>query len=400
MDKEDWTLLLISLGWCGIFVGAYAFNAWRLATRGTRHPYLADAMALIESNKSVMESLGAPLEMKAVEEHSESFAPWKRLVLQLTGPNGTTKIHLIRLYFALSQAFVCARRVGYSEEDLIEQISEEEEGPIWSRPYLLKQWLLQGISDLWNVSRQLFSGRKSCSDGSSGVGKWEIISLFVLTPESLAPGAAEDQGAPSVILLKGRSTDNPDWYSLISPKLSMEKLFSHWIANACLLLVCLYSIRRVRAEWKMAAERLSSLRFVNHFITHHRHLQQLAARQLQDAIVKRSPSRSVPNDGKHSTAVPVRLRYFTGQLSQEAIDGVAHLEIYSGDDAGDDPDFTDKLQCELRLQASRPSASVPYVAFQSTLSLIQEPRDHTDPPFPVVHTYALDPRALTRAPEP
>ncbi|XP_026194138.1 uncharacterized protein LOC34618001 [Cyclospora cayetanensis] len=336
MDKEDWTLLLISLGWCGIFVGAYAFNAWRLATRGTRHPYLADAMALIESNKSVMESLGAPLEMKAVEEHSESFAPWKRLVLQLTGPNGTTK------------AFVCARRVGYSEEDLIEQISEEEEGPIWSRPYLLKQWLLQGISDLWNVSRQLFSGRKSCSDGSSGVGKWEIISLFVLTPESLAPGAAEDQGAPSVILLKGRSTDNPDWSGM----------------------------------------------------QHHRHLQQLAARQLQDAIVKRSPSRSVPNDGKHSTAVPVRLRYFTGQLSQEAIDGVAHLEIYSGDDAGDDPDFTDKLQCELRLQASRPSASVPYVAFQSTLSLIQEPRDHTDPPFPVVHTYALDPRALTRAPEP
>lgn len=28
MEKEDWILLCISLGWCGIFAGAAAFNAW------------------------------------------------------------------------------------------------------------------------------------------------------------------------------------------------------------------------------------------------------------------------------------------------------------------------------------------------------------------------------------
>ena len=43
----------------------------------------------------------------------------------------------------------------------------------------------------------------------------------------------------------------------------------------------------------------------------------------------------------------MRLRYFTGQLSREAIDGVAHLEIHTQENAGHDPDFADMLQCEL-----------------------------------------------------
>lgn len=28
MEPEDWILLMISLGWCGIFAGATTFNAW------------------------------------------------------------------------------------------------------------------------------------------------------------------------------------------------------------------------------------------------------------------------------------------------------------------------------------------------------------------------------------
>lgn len=40
------------------------------------------------------------------------------------------------------------------------------------------------------------------------------------------------------------------------------------------------------------------------------------------------------------------------------------------------------------------------VCCRSSLSLIQEPRDATDPPFPVVRTYALDPKAIDKLPEP
>lgn len=83
-------------------------------------------------------------------------------------------------------------------------------------------------------------------------------------------------------------------------------------------------------------------------VQHHPHLQQLAARQLQDASRKRIPPAAFASIGNNNDVAPqVRMQYFTGQLSREAIDGVAHLEIQHGDDAADDPDFSDKLQCEL-----------------------------------------------------
>lgn len=44
---------------------------------------------------------------------------------------------------------------------------------------------------------------------------------------------------------------------LIAPEQNTERLFSHWIANSCLLLLCAYSMRRARKEWKMAAQRVS-----------------------------------------------------------------------------------------------------------------------------------------------
>lgn len=83
---------------------------------------------------------------------------------------------------------------------------------------------------------------------------------------------------------------------------------------------------------------------------HHRDLQLLTTRQLQDAV-RRSQSRDtsdcVTAGDKHGKAPQVHLRYFTGQLSHEAINGVAHLEIRSRDDTGGDPDIADMLQCEL-----------------------------------------------------
>ena len=45
-----------------------------------------------QSDAAVVELLGTPLDVKAVEEHSETFAPWKRLVLQLRGPRDCTHV--------------------------------------------------------------------------------------------------------------------------------------------------------------------------------------------------------------------------------------------------------------------------------------------------------------------
>ncbi|CDJ43458.1 hypothetical protein, conserved [Eimeria tenella] len=387
MEKEDWILLCISLGWCGIFAGAAAFNAWRASTREERHPYIKDAISTLKCNKAVVEYVGEPFEVKITEEHSETFAPWKRLVLKLKGPKRST------------QAFVCAQRDGYSEHELIDKV-DEEEGSLWTRPYLLKQWLVNAISDAWDVMRVLSAPKGTEGRYSTdGIGHWKVMSLFVLAPQDQLPESSGcPKGTPSVISCKGSPEDNPDWYRLIAPEQNTERLFSHWIANSCLLLLCAYSMRRARKEWKMAAQRLSSLRFVSHFTKHHRDLQLLTTRQLQDAV-RRSQSRDtsdcVTAGDKHGKAPQVHLRYFTGQLSHEAINGVAHLEIRSRDDTGGDPDIADMLQCELRLQAHRPSPSDPYIALESTLSLIQEPRDAADPPFPVVRTYALDPKALT-----
>ncbi|CDI75332.1 hypothetical protein, conserved [Eimeria praecox] len=288
----------------------------------------------LESDAAVVEFLGTPLEVKAIEEHNETFAPWKRLVMQLRGPKGCT------------QAFVCARRIGYSEEDLVEKFAEEEEGALWSRPYVLKQWLLQAVGDAWELFQLLFSSTGAEGRGrSEGVGQWEVTSLFVLAPQEPVKDDPKTQiKAPRVIACKGIPADNPDW---------------------------------------------------SVFDSHHRHLQQLTARQLQDAAKKRGPlSASTSYGDTRASAPQVRLRYFTGQLSREVIDGVAHLEIHTQEDGGDDPDFADMLQCELRLLARRPSPSSPFVTFESTLSLIQEPRDAADPPFPVVQTFALDPKAL------
>lgn len=44
---------------------------------------------------------------------------------------------------------------------------------------------------------------------------------------------------------------------LLPPEHSTEKLLTHWVANTCLFFLILYSMKRVRAEWKMAAERVS-----------------------------------------------------------------------------------------------------------------------------------------------
>ncbi|CDJ48396.1 hypothetical protein, conserved [Eimeria brunetti] len=365
LHREDWILFFISLGWGGVFGGAFAFNAWRSATRESRHPYLQEAKSMLQSDAAVAEYLGSPLEVKAVEEHTETFAPWKRLVLQLRGPKRCT------------QGFVCARRVGYSEEDIVEKFAEEDEGAWWSRPYVLKQWLLQAVNDGLELLQLLVASTSTENRGrEEGVGQWEVTSLFLLAPQDTAEDDVDTQGkTPRVIVCKGSPADNPDWYRLLPPEQTTEKLFSHWVANTCLLLLCLYALRRVRAEWKMAAERLSSLRFVNHFITHHRHLQQLTARQLQDALKTRgTPPGGVSNKDERVRVPQVRLQYFTGQLSREAIDGVAHLEIQTQEGGGGDPDFADMLQ--------------------STLSLIKEPRDGADPPFPVVQTFALDPKAL------
>ncbi|KAL8270829.1 hypothetical protein Esti_005200 [Eimeria stiedai] len=390
LGREDWILLLISLGWAGLFAGATSFNAWRAATRETRHPYLAEAVSELQKDKRVGQLLGEPLEVTAVEEHSEVFAPWKRLVLQLSGPKGTTK------------GFVSARRVGFSEEDLHEGASEEDDGaPLWSRPYVVKQWLLQGLSDLGDILRQLLaSGDKEISGVSSGVGQWAIDTLFVLSPEVSAASAVNPQDLSTVISCKGRPADNPDFHRLVPSEHPAEKLHTHWVANCCLLLLCLYSVKRVRDEWKMAAERISCFRFISHFIKHHRHLQQLAKRQLHNASRKTNSPAVVSREFEGARPqAELRMTYFTGQLTRAAIDGVAHLEIRGGSqDEQDDPDFADMLQCELRLQASRPSASAPFVASESTLSLIQEPRGDKDPPFPVVQTYALDPKAIDKPP--
>lgn len=81
---------------------------------------------------------------------------------------------------------------------------------------------------------------------------------------------------------------------------------------------------------------------------HHRHLQQLTARQLHDAAKERRPlSGNALGGDKRITAPQVRLRHFTGQLSREAIDGVAHLEIHTQENGRGDPDFAGMLQCEL-----------------------------------------------------
>ncbi|KAL8444233.1 hypothetical protein Emag_005590 [Eimeria magna] len=339
LEREDWILLLISLGWGGLFAGAAAFNAWRAATRETRHPYLAEAVSELQKDKRVGELLGKPFEVKVVEEQSETFAPWKRLVLQLSGPKGTTK------------GFVSGRRVGFSEEDLYEGASEEDDGgPLWSRPYLVKQWLLQGISDLRDILGQLLASADKETRGlSSGVGQWAIDTLFVLSPEASAASAVNPQDLSTVISCKGRPADNPDFHRLLPSAHSAEKLFTHWMANCCLLLLCLYSINRVRAEWKMARERISCFRFINHFIKHHRHLRQLAARQLHDASRKTNSSAVVSRMFKEARPqAELRMTYFTGQLTHAAIDGVAHLEIRGGgQDEQDDPDIADLLQCEL-----------------------------------------------------
>ncbi|CDJ35736.1 uncharacterized protein EMH_0030480 [Eimeria mitis] len=352
LQREDWILVLISLGWGGVFAGAAAFNAWRSATRESRHPYLEQTKSMLQSNEAVVEYLGTPLEVKAVEEHTETFAPWKRLVLLLRGPKGCTR------------AFVCARRVGYSEEDLVEKFTEEEEGAWWSRPYILKQWLLQTIGDAWELFQLLFASRGTEGrERSEGVGEWEVTSLFVLAPQNPLGDDAETRTndaeaqtkTPRVIVCKGIPADNPDWCN--SPLFDLSTILLQWVI-------------------------------------HHRHLHQLTARHLEDALKKRNPpSACVSNKDKRAWAPQLRLRYFTGQLSREAIDGVAHLEIQTEEDARGDPDFADMLQCELRLQARRPSPSSPFVAFESTLSMIQEPPDG-DPPFPVVQTFALDPKAL------
>ncbi|KAL8437069.1 hypothetical protein ACSSS7_001226 [Eimeria intestinalis] len=384
LEKEDWILLLISLGWGGLFAGAAAFNGWRAATRETRHPYMAQAVSELKKDKRVEELLGGPLEVKAVEEHSEAFAPWKRLVLQLSGPKGTTK------------GFVSARRVGFSEEDLYEGASGEDEGgPLWSRPYLVKQWLLQGLSDLGDILRQLLaSGDKETNGVSSGVGQWAIDTLFVLSPQASAASAVDPQDLSTVIRCKGRPADNPDFHRLLPSEPSAEKLYTHWLANSCLLLLCLYSVKRVRAEWKMAAER------------HHRHLQQLATRQLRDASRKTNSSAVVSRGSEEARPqAELRLTYFTGQLTRAAIDGVAHLEIRGeGQDEQNNPDCADMLQCELvsaifetkRLYDLITKYHVKFDVRRSMLSLIQEPRSGEDPPFPVVRTYALDPRAVDK----
>ncbi|CDI83146.1 hypothetical protein, conserved [Eimeria acervulina] len=286
VPKEDWVLVFISLGWSCAFAGAVAFKAWRSATRESRHPYLQEAKSMLQSDAAVVELLGTPLDVKAVEEHSETFAPWKRLVLQLRGPRDCT------------HAFVCARRVGYSEDDLIEKFAAEEEGALWSRPYVLKQWLLQAVGDAWELFQLLLSSRGTEGRGRpEGVGQWEVTSLFLLAPQDTGKDDADTQIRPTrVIACKGSPEDNPDWST----------------------------------------------------VQHHRHLQQLTARQLQDAAKKRGPiPENVSSRDKRAGAPQVRLRYFTGQLSREAIDGVAHLEIHTQENAGHDPDFADMLQCEL-----------------------------------------------------
>lgn len=39
-----------------------------------------------------MELLGAPLQVRAVEEHNETFAPWKRLALELRGSRRNAQV--------------------------------------------------------------------------------------------------------------------------------------------------------------------------------------------------------------------------------------------------------------------------------------------------------------------
>ncbi|KAL8448680.1 hypothetical protein Emed_003589 [Eimeria media] len=101
---------------------------------------------------------------------------------------------------------------------------------------------------------------------------------------------------------------------------------------------------------------MSCFRFINHFIQHHRHLHQLATRQLQDAQrrskINSSAFVSRGFEEERRPKAEIRMTYFTGQLSQAAIDGVAHLEIRGGkshdeQQENNNPDFADLLQCEL-----------------------------------------------------
>ena len=52
----------------------------------------ASNVVYAQSDASVVDYLGLPLDVTSVEEHNETFAPWKRLVLQLHGPKGCTHV--------------------------------------------------------------------------------------------------------------------------------------------------------------------------------------------------------------------------------------------------------------------------------------------------------------------
>lgn len=89
----------------------------------------------------------------------------------------------------------------------------EEEGALWSRPYVLKQWLLQAVGDAWELFQLLLSSRGTEGRGRpEGVGQWEVTSLFLLAPQDTGKDDADTQIRPTrVIACKGSPEDNPDW---------------------------------------------------------------------------------------------------------------------------------------------------------------------------------------------
>lgn len=96
---------------------------------------------------------------------------------------------------------------------------EEDEGALWHRPYVLKQWLLQLVSDAWELFQLFFSSTGTEGMGRpDGIGQWEVTSLFVLAPQDPVKDCRDTQvQTPRVIVCKGSPADNPDWCKTANP---------------------------------------------------------------------------------------------------------------------------------------------------------------------------------------
>ncbi|PFH37228.1 hypothetical protein BESB_036860 [Besnoitia besnoiti] len=371
-QTEDIVLLFLSLSWVAVASGLFAYFRWKTNTREARHPYLEEARRLMETDERVRDIFGSPLEFRPVADTTDSSGVFKRAKMQVSGPKASGS--------AFVSAFLPDGDGEGDDEDFQTLFADEKVDwiALRERPYLLKQWTLDGARALYAAGRSVLLGEvyeevrrrdrapdaaaagsgSERREGANGGRKthWVLDTLFVhKTPEASAgeTHARDNEGkggeraeaeakkgeTKALIAVKGNPYDNPDIEPFLKPEGGARAGSRHPIGSflllACLLLLC----RQTYAEIRGAIDRVVCYKYLNYFAQTHpdlrRILHETALRNGNGAGEASGARGGAPTRPEKAALarllsdqdLSITVDYFAGKMTQTALKGTASLSF-------------------------------------------------------------------------